>query len=527
MSNLYVRLTIITLAFFGYLSANAQLTYWLDESALNSPRKQRIIESMDSCVNAYNAFSNYTQHVRVIYDETIPTANAGYNGRIAFGGSISEKTALHEMSHVLGVGTYREWNKNRDDAAKEWRGEKAIAIVRDFDGPGVVLKADKWHFWPYGLNTKLEDVARHVYMVGALREDMGLSNTSGQGTMGPDCFPGRLFGNAILNNDATIEGGMAFPKIGDKVEFIPLQSQGSIDNAILAWTGPNGFSSSTPTVMFENIQMINEGTYTVSLTNKCNSTFEYSFSLNPSEFIPFYAIQLKVGGRLSPDNDVEGAEIIKAPDTGMDEWVQWQLIYTDNNWFYLKNRQTGKYFRPISMEVQSRMKLIDEGEIDEWAQWRIEASGDGFAHILNRKTGLKLRTLAGDFSNIYIEQTSAGSAGDWTRFQFVLLDDTDIHTSVNSISSVNNHVFKAFFDYTDYSIKIALDMSKSAFANVSVHNLKGQKVAEILKNKKINKGQNYIEYRLNEDRLALQPGIYIVHIESNGITVAEKISIVH
>jgi hypothetical protein len=93
----------VSFIFFIPFLSNAQLTYWLDESALESPRKDRIIESMDSCVNAYNMYSNYTRHVRVIYDASIPTANAGYNGRIAFGGSISERTAIHEMSHVLGI----------------------------------------------------------------------------------------------------------------------------------------------------------------------------------------------------------------------------------------------------------------------------------------------------------------------------------------------------------------------------------------------------------------------------------------
>ncbi|MCG8700465.1 MAG: hypothetical protein MI922_20590, partial [Bacteroidales bacterium] len=176
-------LILLIAQLFLSFPVDAKITYWLDETALNSSKKDQIIAAMDSCVNAYNAYSDYDDNVKVIYDASIPTANASYQGRIAFGGSISARVALHEMSHVLGIGTYSKWNENRNTTTKKWTSPIALAQLAVFNGDGTSLNADKWHFWPYGLNTKWEEAYCHVYMVGAFREDMGLSNTSGQGTI--------------------------------------------------------------------------------------------------------------------------------------------------------------------------------------------------------------------------------------------------------------------------------------------------------------------------------------------------------
>lgn len=179
---------------------HAQLTYHIDESVLNSPKRDKIIKSMDSCMATYNRYSNYTKHVKVIYSSGIPTANASYNGRIAFGGSTGHKTAMHELSHVLGVGTYWKWNNKvgkqwlvdtvytdndnytLDSVQIKWAGDSARAMLKEFNGPDAKVGCDKSHFWPYGLNYDKENYHHHVYMVGAFRYDMGLSNTSGQGT---------------------------------------------------------------------------------------------------------------------------------------------------------------------------------------------------------------------------------------------------------------------------------------------------------------------------------------------------------
>lgn len=191
---------LILLALLGPFIIQAQMTYYVGESVMNSSKKDKIIEAMDFCVDKYNDYSNYTTHVYVYYSSGIPTAHASYSGGIGFGGSISGKTAMHEMSHVLGVGTYWNWdgkvgtkwlvdtvyiddtNYSLDSTKIIWAGDSARAQLHAFNGPDATLGCDKSHFWPYGLNYSAEDYHHHVWMVGALRYDMGLGNTSGQGT---------------------------------------------------------------------------------------------------------------------------------------------------------------------------------------------------------------------------------------------------------------------------------------------------------------------------------------------------------
>ncbi|MEN1678827.1 MAG: EF-hand domain-containing protein [Planctomycetota bacterium] len=166
---------------------HAEIIWWFDfngsDDVVPDNILNRITEAMDSAVSLYNAYADYSwseysndpRGLRVIYQSSIATANAGYRGRVAFGGKINDWTAMHEMAHVFGVGTRNpQWNNNRD--GNVWTGQAAIAELALIDGPGSRVNADRIHFWPYGLNTSDGDRHAHVRMVGALREDMGLSN---------------------------------------------------------------------------------------------------------------------------------------------------------------------------------------------------------------------------------------------------------------------------------------------------------------------------------------------------------------
>lgn len=179
-----------TVAFGGPIS-----WYW-DGPASTPPEKlAAITASMDEAVDYYNAYSQYDwqeystdpRGIRVIYDANVPTANASYRGRISFGGSTGESTALHEMGHVFGVGTFEPTWTNRLSGG-QWTGPAANAQLEEFDGPGAVVNGDGSHFWPYGLNFSTEDSLenrrRHVLMVGALRADMRLRNGSSSGVLG-------------------------------------------------------------------------------------------------------------------------------------------------------------------------------------------------------------------------------------------------------------------------------------------------------------------------------------------------------
>ncbi len=158
--------------------AKGRLTYRLTEGWEQWPKdkRERIVAAMDEAVAFYNRHGRFKKEIRVSYNPETPTADGHYNGHIRFGGSISTRTALHEISHTLGVGTTRKWREMCQD--KKWIGERANRLLRSFDGPDAEVNCDPRHFWPYGLNYPREDGAvqrlRHVQMVEALCRDMGL-----------------------------------------------------------------------------------------------------------------------------------------------------------------------------------------------------------------------------------------------------------------------------------------------------------------------------------------------------------------
>ena len=164
---------------FPLAKAAGPLRYRLAPGSENWPadKKARIVAAMDEAVALYNATGIFDKQIVASYNAETPTADGNFNGNIRFGGQIGSRTALHEIGHILGVGTVPNWQGFIVDG--QWTGANALAQLREFDGPGAVLHADRQHFWPYGLNFANEDVPgarrRHVLMVAALRADLGLS----------------------------------------------------------------------------------------------------------------------------------------------------------------------------------------------------------------------------------------------------------------------------------------------------------------------------------------------------------------
>lgn len=159
-------------------AARGKLTYKLSEGWEQWPpkKRQRIVAAMDTAVSLYNKHARFKKKLVVSYNLGTPTADANYRGRIRFGKSIGARTALHEISHTLGVGTTKKWRSMIKGG--RWGGQHANRLLQSFDGPQAKLKGDKHHFWPYGLNYAREDGKRrrirHVKLVEALCRDMQL-----------------------------------------------------------------------------------------------------------------------------------------------------------------------------------------------------------------------------------------------------------------------------------------------------------------------------------------------------------------
>jgi hypothetical protein len=154
------------------------LTYELAAGNENWPAdiRAQIIYSMDGAVAQYNRYGTFNKHLTANYNAGVLTAQASYSGWIDFGGSRNYRTALHEISHTLGVGTAPNFCGFVSNGI--WTGSNGIAQLRQFDGPAANLNSDCTHIWPYGLNYdsegNTESYRRHVLMIAALRRDMGI-----------------------------------------------------------------------------------------------------------------------------------------------------------------------------------------------------------------------------------------------------------------------------------------------------------------------------------------------------------------
>ncbi len=157
-------------------------TYSLAGGNENWPADKRaaVIAAMDGAVAVYNRYGSFNRHLTANYDPNVPTAQAGYGGWIDFGGMIGVRVALHEMGHTMGVGTYGSWGSNQSGGV--WTGGNGVAMIRQLDGPSATIGCDGIHFWPYGLNYDDESGAvqfmRHVKIVSAMRQDMGIVSSS-------------------------------------------------------------------------------------------------------------------------------------------------------------------------------------------------------------------------------------------------------------------------------------------------------------------------------------------------------------
>ncbi|WP_405522974.1 hypothetical protein OG426_06620 [Streptomyces canus] len=154
---------------------------WTLERASNPTADQQaaytlITSAMNAAVARYNNLSDLGKSITVRYDTSVPTADGNLNGTIRFGSNrsyMTERTALHEIAHTIGVGTSSGWSSLGGSGT--WTGAQATALLRQFDGSSAKLSTGGGHFWPYGLNYENEfsgtAADRHVQIVAAMVRD--------------------------------------------------------------------------------------------------------------------------------------------------------------------------------------------------------------------------------------------------------------------------------------------------------------------------------------------------------------------
>ena len=160
--------------------AAGKLSYKLEEAANPTADQKdaykKIKAAMDAAIKEYNKHSNFNKKITVKYVPSVSTANSVTGGAlIKFGKNrtyMCKATAMHEISHSIGVGGSR-WQKLVDNKKKIYTGENGKKKYKELKGQNAVLKADKKHFWKFGLNKPSDkDYKKHVQMVVAIKKDI-------------------------------------------------------------------------------------------------------------------------------------------------------------------------------------------------------------------------------------------------------------------------------------------------------------------------------------------------------------------
>ena len=107
----------------------------------------RIEKAMTLAVARYHRLcdNTCTKTIRVAYATGVPTAEASYNGDLRFGKDrayMTERTAMHEIAHTLGVGQTAAFD--RKCKAGDW--QTALPLLRSWDGQSAKINCGGGHF---------------------------------------------------------------------------------------------------------------------------------------------------------------------------------------------------------------------------------------------------------------------------------------------------------------------------------------------------------------------------------------------
>lgn len=174
-----MRFSAVVTAVAIYATSVSGAITWTLEKAANPTSDQsdaytKIEAAMRLAVARYGRYSDASKTIRVQYAPGVPTAEANYNGDLRFGSDrayMTERTAMHEISHTLGIGQTTAFNTKC--AANDWA--TATPLLQSWDGASAKINCGGGHIWPYGLNYDNEwsetNANRHVQLIDAMLAD--------------------------------------------------------------------------------------------------------------------------------------------------------------------------------------------------------------------------------------------------------------------------------------------------------------------------------------------------------------------
>lgn len=158
--------------------ASAEITWRLeradDPTEDQADAYDKISAAMSAAVARHARITGARHDLNVSYSPGVVTAESNLDGEVWFGSNriyMTERVALHEIAHTLGVGTTDGFRELCDSG--DWA--TALPMLRYWDGEDAEIRCNRWHFWPYGLNYDKEwtegNADRHCRLVKAMMKD--------------------------------------------------------------------------------------------------------------------------------------------------------------------------------------------------------------------------------------------------------------------------------------------------------------------------------------------------------------------
>jgi hypothetical protein len=159
--------------------ASAAVTFTVSKASNPTADQQdaytKIEKAMQLATARYNRLTTRpNKKITASYVPSVQTADGNFNGNIRFGSSrsyMTERTALHEISHTLGIGQTSAFDARCK--ANNW--PSATKLLQSWDGASAKINCGGGHIWPYGLNYETEwnetNGDRHCKLIDAMLAD--------------------------------------------------------------------------------------------------------------------------------------------------------------------------------------------------------------------------------------------------------------------------------------------------------------------------------------------------------------------
>ena len=128
----------------------------------------------------------------------------------------------------------------------------------------------------------------------------------------------------------------------------------------------------------------------------------------------FYIVHKPTGLKFYSCSAVNGDAVVATTEESA--CSQWEQVM-NGSYFYLKNRESGKYIRPASSSNGAAIEVQPNTWTGNWTQWQYEDRGAGFGHLSNRATGKYVFIPSAD-NGVQLEQQPSSWRGDYTQWAF-------------------------------------------------------------------------------------------------------------